>query len=413
MTKASRFFVVVIVSACFAVGLSAQESPYIVTYDHYLEEPGNLELEYFSTFGSQRAGNDFHAFWTEFEYGATAWWTTEFYLDWQTTYNDGTLFTGFRWENRFRMLGREHFVNPVLYVEYEQITDADKIRKEIEGHDVEADYRAPNAVLRQALNHELEFKVILSKSFSGWNLAANPILTKNLSPNNPWEFGYAMGVSRWLAVRAVPHHCSFCAENFILGVEMYGGLGDAQEFGLRGTSHYLAPVAVWNLPSGWAFRGSTAFGLNEDSHRWLLRFGVSREVSGFGEMVAGLFGRSRSGDTIALAEHHRGHRHYEALARVPAAAAAVRNPLESDTQTVAAGAKLFNQNCAQCHGAQAQGTRRGPSLREAPVQEASPGALYWILSNGVIGRGMPDWSKLPDQMRWQVVTFLKSHRGVQ
>src|SRR5690349_19516484 len=62
----------------------AQESPYIVTYDHYLEEPGNLEVEYRSTFGSQHgagrpsAGNDFHAYWTELEYGATAWWTTEF-----------------------------------------------------------------------------------------------------------------------------------------------------------------------------------------------------------------------------------------------------------------------------------------------------------------------------------------------
>src|SRR5215469_11182881 len=27
--------------------LFAQESPYIVTYDHHLEEPGNLEVEYF------------------------------------------------------------------------------------------------------------------------------------------------------------------------------------------------------------------------------------------------------------------------------------------------------------------------------------------------------------------------------
>ncbi len=59
----------------------AQESPYIVTYDHYLEEPGSLEVEYFSTFGTQRGGNDFDAFWTEFEYGATAWWTTEVYVD--------------------------------------------------------------------------------------------------------------------------------------------------------------------------------------------------------------------------------------------------------------------------------------------------------------------------------------------
>ena len=107
--------------------VSAQESPYIVTYDHYLEEPGSLEVEYFSTFGTQRGGNDFHAFWTEFEYGATAWWTTELYLDGQTTFHDSTVFTGFRVENRFRLLQQEHIVNPVLYVEYEQISGADKI----------------------------------------------------------------------------------------------------------------------------------------------------------------------------------------------------------------------------------------------------------------------------------------------
>src|ERR1700756_2401279 len=86
----------------------AQESPYIVTYNHYLEEPGSLEVEYFSTFGTQRGGNDFHAFWAEFEYGATAWWTTELYLDGQSTFHDSTVFTGFRWENRFRLLQREH-----------------------------------------------------------------------------------------------------------------------------------------------------------------------------------------------------------------------------------------------------------------------------------------------------------------
>src|ERR1700746_900245 len=98
--------------------LQAQENPYFVTYDHNLEEPGNLEIEYFSTFGTQRGGNDFHAFWTEFEHGVTAWWTTELYLDAQTTFKDSTIFTGVKWENRFRPLKREHFINPVLYVEF-------------------------------------------------------------------------------------------------------------------------------------------------------------------------------------------------------------------------------------------------------------------------------------------------------
>jgi hypothetical protein len=277
-------------TVCFPGTARAQESPYIVTYDHYLEEPGNLEVEYFSTFGTQRGGNDFHAYWAEFEYGVKAWWTTEFYLDGQTTFGDSTTFTGMRWENRFRPLKHEHFINPVIYVEYEQISEADKIIKEVEGHDVQSDSASPNAELRNGHNHELEFKLLLSKSFRGWNVAVNPLMTKNLSPSNPWEFGYAVGASRPLALKASPKRCTFCRENFIAGVEMYGGLGDTQSLGLHQTSHYLAPVAAWNLPSGWTLRLSPGFGLNDNSHRLLLRWGVSREFSGFGEMVGRLLG---------------------------------------------------------------------------------------------------------------------------
>lgn len=280
-------------TVCCSKTVQAQETPYIVTYDHYLEEPGNLEVEYFSTFGTQRGGNDFHAYWTELEYGVKAWWTTEFYLDGQTTLGDSTIFTGFRWENRFRPLKREHFINPVIYIEYEQISEADKIIKEVEGHDIESDHAIPNTELRKGHNHELEFKLLLSKSFKGWNVAVNPLMTKNLSPSNPWEFGYAVGANRPLALKASPERCTFCRENFAVGVEMYGGLGDTQSLGLHQTSHYLAPVAAWNLPSGWTLRVSPGFGLNDNSHRLMMRWGVSREFSGFGEMMGRLFGGRR------------------------------------------------------------------------------------------------------------------------
>ncbi len=275
---------------CSSSLLRAQESPYIVTYNHYLEEPGSLDVEYFSTFGTQRDGNDFHAFWTEFEYGATAWWTTELYLDGQTTFNESTVFTGFRLENRFRLLQREHLINPVLYVEYEQITGADKILKEIEGHDGESDLADSNAALRKEHKHELGFKLLLSSNFKGWNVAVNPIVTKNLLPSEPWEFAYAIGTSRPLMLKASPNRCNFCLENFVAGVEMYGGLGDVQSAGLHDTSHYLAPTVAWNLPSDWTLHLSSGFGLNQNSHRLLLRWGISHEFSGFGEAVRRLFG---------------------------------------------------------------------------------------------------------------------------
>ena len=267
----------------------AQESPYFVTYDHYLEEPGNLDIEYFSNYVPQRRGNDFLSYWGEFEYGATAWWTTEFYLDGQSTFGDSTVFTGFRWENRFRPLQREHFINPILYVEYENLNGADRIFREVEGHDVAPDDLEPNGEARRERKHELETKLILSSSVKGWNIAENFIATKNLS-NEPWEFGYALGASRPLALKASATRCAFCRQNFIAGVEMFGGLGDRHNFGLRDTSHYLAPVIAWNLPSNWTVRLSTGFGLNDNSHGFLLRWGVSREIAGFGEMIRGLFG---------------------------------------------------------------------------------------------------------------------------
>jgi hypothetical protein len=59
---------------------------------------------------------------------------------------------------------------------------------------------------------------------------------------------------------------------------------------LRETSHYFAPVVGWNLPSGWTLRFSPGFGLNDNSHGFLLRWGISREISGFDQLVRRLFG---------------------------------------------------------------------------------------------------------------------------
>jgi len=266
----------------------AQENPYIVTYDQFLEEPRNLEIEYFSTYGTQRGGNNYHSYWVEFEYGATAWWTTEFYLDAQSTMHDSTVATGVRWENRFRPLKREHFINPVLYVEYEHVNGADKILKELEGHDVESDFLTPNGEARKETKNEAELKLILGSNFKGWNVSENFTFVKNLT-NEPWEFGYALGASRPLGLKASAKRCSFCPQNLVAGAEMYGGLGDRYHLGLQGTSQYLAPVLAWNIPSGWTLRVSPTFGLNSNSHQFMLRLGIAREISDFGGMIKRAF----------------------------------------------------------------------------------------------------------------------------
>jgi mono/diheme cytochrome c family protein len=99
---------------------------------------------------------------------------------------------------------------------------------------------------------------------------------------------------------------------------------------------------------------------------------------------------------------------YAELAKAPPKAAARRNPLEHDPEAVAAGGKLFAQHCAECHGDTAAGSKKAPSLHANEVQQATPGALFWLLTNGVVRRGMPVWSKLPEPQRWQLVSFIKS-----
>jgi mono/diheme cytochrome c family protein len=113
-------------------------------------------------------------------------------------------------------------------------------------------------------------------------------------------------------------------------------------------------------------------------------------------------------DTSALAKAKKDNSVYAELAKAPKKAVARRNPLEGDPDAVAAGANLFDQHCAECHGDMAEGSRKAPSLLADPVQQATPGTLFWILTNGVVRRGMPVWSKLPEPQRWQIVRYLKS-----
>jgi mono/diheme cytochrome c family protein len=99
---------------------------------------------------------------------------------------------------------------------------------------------------------------------------------------------------------------------------------------------------------------------------------------------------------------------YAELAKAPDKARAKRNPLESDPDAVAAGRNLFEQHCGECHGDTAEGGKKGPSLRAEEVQNSTPGAVFWLLTNGVVRRGMPVWSKLPEPQRWQLVAYIKS-----
>lgn len=275
MKLTSAFCLLALLS--LATSAAAQEWPYFVTYSHALEEPGNLEVEFKGVQATPKYGNAFSSGTIEFEYGATAWWTTEVYLSGQHTSKDSTVFNGYRWENRFRPLLREHVINPVLYVEYENLNKADRSLLEIVGHDSISDLRIPNAAARTDTERELELKLILSSNVRGWNISENFISEKNLREPEPWEFGYALGVSRPLTLKAGAKSCVFCRENFSAGVELYGGLGDMDSFGLKETSHYAGPTVAFNIPRGPTVSFSPNFGLNANSAGVIYRVNVSYE----------------------------------------------------------------------------------------------------------------------------------------
>jgi len=93
---------------------------------------------------------------------------------------------------------------------------------------------------------------------------------------------------------------------------------------------------------------------------------------------------------------------------VPTASRERVNPLAQDKDAALVGNKLYREHCASCHGKDGAGTGKKPSLRSASVQSASDGELFWLLSNGRIRKGMPDWRKLPEAQRWQIVSYLKA-----
>lgn len=98
--------------------------------------------------------------------------------------------------------------------------------------------------------------------------------------------------------------------------------------------------------------------------------------------------------------------------KVPDSDRSRSNPVANDSDAISSGGKLYASKCAKCHGEQAEGKGRHPSLRTQRVQQAAPGELEWIVDHGNRWHGMPAFGNLPENERWQLVSYIKS-LGVQ
>jgi glucose/arabinose dehydrogenase len=91
----------------------------------------------------------------------------------------------------------------------------------------------------------------------------------------------------------------------------------------------------------------------------------------------------------------------------PASAKAQKNPLEGPA-AVDAGKTVYARNCLACHGKAGHGTGNVPSLVDGKLNGVTEGEVFWFITKGDKDNGMPSWASLPDEKRWQVVSYVEA-----
>lgn len=96
-------------------------------------------------------------------------------------------------------------------------------------------------------------------------------------------------------------------------------------------------------------------------------------------------------------------------------------PIQADESALVAGAQIYHEQCAACHGSYAKPSSFGPHMYpDAPplwekhhnsevvgVSDDPPGETYWKVSNGIRLTGMPSYKEiLSDTQMWQVTLLL-------
>ena len=89
----------------------------------------------------------------------------------------------------------------------------------------------------------------------------------------------------------------------------------------------------------------------------------------------------------------------------PASARAMTNPYAGQPADSAKSA--YHVRCANCHGENGEGMGNVPALASGGTQSASDGELFWYITKGDAGNGMPSWETLSPQERWQIVSFIR------
>jgi glucose/arabinose dehydrogenase len=92
----------------------------------------------------------------------------------------------------------------------------------------------------------------------------------------------------------------------------------------------------------------------------------------------------------------------------PDSAKAQKNPYEGRQSAIDTGKTLYARNCLSCHGRTGQGTGNVPSLVDGKLKGVAPGEVFWFVTKGSTDNGMPSWAFLPEEKRWQIVSYVEA-----
>jgi len=164
---------------------------------------------------------------------------------------------------------------------------------------------------------------------------------------------------------------------------------------------------VWPLP----FRLSLDVLVDVPGTRWRALLGSQLAAAGVVALIASCLVRRRRTPVLA-----------GALALVAGGAGVGLPPLVVDAYpttykrplltyhaaSIASGMTIYGEHCAGCHGASGAGVPHA-DLRSAPTSRRHAGELFWLVSRGIPGRGMPDFgSRLGAAQRWDVINFIRT-----
>lgn len=262
-----------------------------VLYDHHTERAGTTSLMLMNDAARDVPGEpSYNAQMLMIERALTDRWTTELMAEGQKTAGEPWRSTGWRWENRFRLFEYGTFLNPVLYVEYENLKPTSKYLMEVSGRTDTPQPSGPPLTERV-----LETRLILSQDLSGKLTASFNWINETDIRNGQTEFGYALGLNYLIFdtghdASSVPgahdHHkqqpsrSDWSVTHVKLGAELFGGTGDSvvgPTLNPTVTQQYAGLNVMTHFQNGFHVMIGAAAGVTDVSQRGLLRLAVGYE----------------------------------------------------------------------------------------------------------------------------------------